>query len=883
MNDMKNLDLKKRNMSDITKKLINLSKKTIDETFKMYNTNIDGITKEEQEKRIEKFGLNEVTHEKLSPWYIQLIKAFINPFIIVLIVLAIVSVITDVIIVPVEEKDWTTVIIIGTMVTISGLLQFTQEYKSGKAAQKLKELVKTTAAVKRKNCDVEEIEMSQIVPGDIIHLAAGDMIPADLKIISSKDLFISQSALTGESEPVEKYNMTTKAQEENINASDLENICLLGTNVISGSAVGVAVSTGSETYLGSMAESLTYEKTETSFEKGVNSVSWLLIRFMLIMVPVIFIINGVTKKDWIGALIFGISIAVGLTPEMLPMIVTSNLAKGALTMSKHKTVVKKLNSIQNFGAMNILCTDKTGTLTLDKIVVEKHLDILGKEDDRVLRHAYLNSFYQTGLRNLMDRAILEFGNKKDFHNLEKNYEKVDEIPFDFVRRRMSVVLQNKAGKRQLITKGAVEEMLSICNFAEYRGEIVNLTDDIKKQVMFMVNKLNEEGMRVIGVAQKNDIPDENTFCVKDESDMVLMGYIGFLDPPKETAYSAIQALNDHGVDVKILTGDNEVVTRKICKEVGLEVEHILLGSDIENISDEKLAKIAEETTVFAKLSPMQKSRIIKALQSKGHTVGYMGDGINDAAALKESDVGISVDTAVDIAKESADIILLEKNLMVLEEGVIEGRKIFGNIVKYIKMTASSNFGNVFSVLVASAFLPFLPMLPIQLLIQNLFYDISQIAIPWDTMDEEYLKTPQKWNPDSIKRFMIYIGPISSVFDIITFLVMWFVFGANSQHTQSLFQSGWFIVGLLSQTIIVHMIRTEKIPFIQSRAAAPVLILTGIIMTVGIVVPYSTFGISVGLQPLPLAYFPWLIGIILSYCIVTQFMKKIYIKKFSEWI
>ena len=883
MNDMKNLDLKKRNMSDITKKLINLSNKTIDEIFKMYNTNIDGINKEEQEKRIEKFGLNEVNHEKLSPWYIQFIKAFINPFIIVLIVLAIVSIITDIIIVPVEEKDWTTVIIIGTMVTISGLLQFTQEYKSGKAAQKLKELVKTTAAVKRKGCNVEEIEMSQIVPGDIVHLAAGDMIPVDLRIISSKDLFISQSALTGESEPVEKYNMATKSQEQSINASDLQNICLLGTNVISGSAVGIAVSTGSETYFGSMAESLAYEKTETSFEKGVNSVSWLLIRFMLIMVPVIFIINGVTKKDWIGALIFGISIAIGLTPEMLPMIVTSNLAKGALTMSKHKTVVKKLNSIQNFGAMDILCTDKTGTLTLDKIVVEKHLDILGKEDDRVLRHAYLNSFYQTGLRNLMDRAILEFGNKKDFHNLEKNYEKVDEIPFDFVRRRMSVVLQNKVGKRQLITKGAVEEMLSICNYAEYSGKIVNLTDDIKNEVMFMVNELNKEGMRVIGVAQKNDIPDENTFGIKDESNMVLMGYIGFLDPPKETAYAAIQALNNHGVDVKILTGDNEVVTRKICKEVGLEVEHILLGSDIENISDEELGKIAEKTTVFAKLSPIQKSRIIKALQNKGHTVGYMGDGINDAAALKESDVGISVDTAVDIAKESADIILLEKNLMVLEEGVIEGRRIFGNIVKYVKMTASSNFGNVFSVLVASVFLPFLPMLPIQLLIQNLFYDISQVAIPWDTMDEEYLKTPQKWNSDSIKRFMIYMGPISSIFDIVTFLVMWFVFGANSLHNQSLFQSGWFIVGLLSQTIIVHMIRTEKIPFIQSRATAPVLILTGVIITLGIALPYSTFGISIGLQPLPMTYFPWLIGIILSYCIVTQFMKKIYIKKFSEWI
>lgn len=865
-----------------TSKLFDYSKMDLEKVYIDLDTNIKGLAVEEVENRTEKYGLNQVVHKKPTPWYIQLFKAFINPFVLVLIALAIVSLITDVIIASPQDRSYTTVIVIGIMVTISGVLKFFQEFKSGKEAEKLKALVKTTAAVCREESGISEIDMSEIIPGDIVYLAAGDMVPADVRIITSKDLFVSQSALTGESEPVEKYPILKK-KDKDLTVSDLDNICLLGTNVISGSATAVVVATGNDTYFGAMASTLTETKTLTSFEKGVNSVSLLLIRFMLVMVPIVFVVNGITKGDWLEALLFAISIAVGLTPEMLPMIVTTNLAKGAVAMAKHKTVVKKLDAIQNFGAMDVLCTDKTGTLTLDKIVVEKHLNIHGEEDLRVLRHGYLNSFYQTGLRNLMDLAILEHGKENGFAELEKNYIKVDEIPFDFARRRMSVVLKNSEGKRQLITKGAIEEMLSICTLAEYKGNVVELTEDIKNKVLKMVTKLNNEGMRVIGVAQRNDIPDENNFGVADESNMVLMGYIGFLDPPKESAADAIKALRENGVNVKILTGDNDAVTVKICKEVGIKVKNILLGNNIENMSDEELSKVVDDTNIFAKLSPLQKSRIIKILQDKGHIVGYMGDGINDAAALSQSDVGISVDTAVDIAKESADIILLEKSLMVLEEGVIEGRKVFGNIIKYIKMTASSNFGNVFSVLIASAFLPFLPMLPIHLLIQNLFYDVSQISIPWDTMDKEYLRKPRKWNADDIGKFMIFIGPISSIFDIITYLVMWFVFKANTPAAQSLFQSGWFIEGLLSQTLIVHMIRTKKIPFIQSRATRPVLLLTGIIIVAGICMPFTSFGASVGLQALPLSYFPWLIGILLSYCILTQFVKKLYIKKFNRWL
>lgn len=882
---MKKITKKNGFANTIMAALIDFSAQDIKEVFAALNTAQEGLLSAEAELRLETQGLNEIMHEKADRWFVQLFKAFINPFIGVLIFLAGVSLLMDVILATPENRTWKTVTVISVMVTISGLLRFVQEYRSNKEAEKLKALVHTTASVVRSDTGKQEILMEKIVPGDIIHLAAGDMIPADIRIISSKDLFVGQSSLTGESEPVEKFATLQRSidSRKSLSLSELDNLCFMGTNIISGTATAVALSTGNNTYFGSMAKSLVGQRVQTSFDRGVNSISWLLIRFMLIMVPIVFLVNGFTKGDWLEAFLFAISIAVGLTPEMLPMIVTTNLAKGAVAMAKHKTVVKKLDAIQNFGAMDILCTDKTGTLTLDKIVLERHLDIHGNEDDRVLRHAYLNSYYQTGLKNLMDLAVLDFGAQKGFTELEKLYRKVDEIPFDFVRRRMSVVVESADGKRQLVTKGAVEEMLSICSHAEYKGTVVLLTEDIRKEVKEMVEQLNTEGMRVLAVAQKNQVPQEGVFGVQDEAELVLMGYIGFLDPPKDTAAAAVKALHEYGVKVKILTGDNEIVTRKICHEVGLPVDKILLGSRIDEMTDEELAAAAEDTTLFAKLSPLQKSRIIITLQSKGHTVGYMGDGINDAAALREADVGISVDTAVDVAKESADIILLEKSLMVLEEGVIEGRKTFGNIIKYIKMTASSNFGNMFSILAASAFLPFLPMLPIHLLVQNLFYDISQISIPWDTMDEEYLKVPRRWDAGDVGKFMMYIGPISSIFDIITYLVLWFVFKANTPAVQSLFQSGWFIEGLLSQTLIVHMIRTRKIPFIQSRAAKPVLLLTGIIMAVGIAIPFTPFGSSIGLHALPWAYFLWLAGILLAYCLLAQTIKNWYIRKFQTWL
>ncbi len=839
----------------------------------------------------EEYEPNEISREKPKPWYVLLFNSFVNPFTVVLMLLALVSFFTDVVYAAEGEKNFITIIVISIMVTISGGLRYIQERKSSKEAENLKSLVKTTCTVSR-NSQKQEIDMRDLLPGDIVLLSAGDMIPADLMVISSKDLFVSQSSMTGESEPVEKYTVDKNPGDDK-SIFDLQNICFMGTDVVSGSARCVVLTTGDNTYFGAMAKSLAGERGQTSFDRGVNSVSWLLIRYMLVMVPIVFFLNGFAKGDWLSALLFAISIAVGLTPEMLPMIVTTNLAKGAVRMAKRKTVVKRLNAIQNFGAMNILCTDKTGTLTHDEIVIERHLNVAGEEDIRVLRHAYLNSFFQTGMKNLIDLAVIERGAENNFSYLNGMYTKVDEIPFDFSRRCMSVVLKEKSGKTQLITKGAVEEMLAICSYAELHGETVPLTEEIRQQVMKMSSDLNSDGMRVIAVAQKNNPSSEGAFGVKDESDMTLMGCLGLLDPPKESAAEAIKALNEYGVTIKILTGDNEIVAKKICRDVGLDVSNTLLGFQVENMNDEELKDEVDQTTIFAKLSPMQKARVVKALQENGHTVGYMGDGINDAAALTQSDVGISVDTAVDIAKESADIILLEKDLMVLEEGVIEGRKIFGNIIKYIKMTASSNFGNMLSVLFASVFLPFLPMLPIQILVLNLLYDISQISIPWDNMDPSYLKKPRQWDASGISRFMIWIGPISSVFDIATYLLMWFVFGASSYvvgavtnsnaEVMALFHSGWFVESLISQTLIVHLIRTKKIPFIQSRASKPVLLLTTIIVLIGFAIPFSPLGVYLKLAPLPLEYFPWLAAIIVSYFVLAQIMKAIYIKVYKSWL
>ena len=850
-----------------------------------------GLTPEQVEERLEKYGPNEVTHEKPPTWFVQLFYAFLTPFNGVLFAVSVVSLFSDVIFAAPDDRSFRTIIVLTTMVLLSTLLRFWQEFRSNKAAEELKAMVSSTTAVLRAGMDrPQEIPISTLVPGDIVYLSAGDMVPADVRLLTAKDLFVSQAMLTGESIPLEKHPVPPKRISSATAPGTLlerETACFMGTNVVSGTATAVVAATGDATFFGAVAKDIVGARPLTSFDRGISKVSWMLVRFLMVMTPLVFLINGISKGDWLESLLFAVSVAVGLTPEMLPMIVTTNLAKGAVVMARHKAIVKRLNAIQNFGAMDILCTDKTGTLTQNKIILERHLDVHGKEDLQVLEFAWLNSFYQTGLKNLLDVAVLDYAVQHDIVYKLQHFKKIDEIPFDFMRRRMSVVVRDGDGRNLMVCKGAIEEMLPLCVSADNNGAVVGgvvpFTAEMRREVRRVTRKLNQEGLRALAVAYKWLPPDDRTYTVDDEKDFVLAGYVAFLDPPKETARQAITALREYGVAVKIITGDNEVVTRKICKEVGLPIEHALLGKDVEKLSDVNLEEVAEQATIFAKMSPVQKSRVIRALQRRGHTVGYLGDGINDAAALKDADVGISVDTAVDIAKESADIILLEKSLLVLEEAVIEGRKTFANIIKYIKMTASSNFGNVFSVLVASIFLPFLPMLPIQLLVQNLLYDISQVSIPWDDVDQDFLKVPRKWDAGGIARFMVFIGPISSIFDIVTFLVMWHVFAANTVEKQSLFQSGWFVVGLLTQTIIVHMIRTQHIPFIQSRAATPVILLTATIMAFGIYLPYSSVGAHLGLVPLPLAYFPWLAGILLSYCVLTQLMKRIYIRRFGQWL
>ena len=844
-----------------------------------------GLTRAEVEDRRLTYGKNEVVHEQKKNPFIVFIKTFINPFIGVLTGLAIISLIIDVLMAEPGEQEWTGVVIIAVMVVCSAILRFWQEWRANEATDSLMKMVKNTCLVKRAGSGEEELDITELVPGDIVFLAAGDMIPADMRIIESKDLFISQASLTGESEPIEKFPEVKEKQYRKGSIVELDNICYMGSTVISGAAKGIVFETGNRTFLGTIARNLTGHRATTAFDRGISKVSLLLIRFMLVMVPFVFFINGFTKGDWFEAFIFAISVAVGLTPEMLPMIVTANLSKGALSMSKKKTIVKNLNAIQNFGAMNILCTDKTGTLTCDKIVLEKYINADGSNDEskRILRHAYFNSYFQTGLKNLMDKAILSHVKELKLEHLKDAYTKVDEIPFDFIRRRMSVVIEDKQGKRQIITKGAVEEMLSICSHTEFNGEVQALADELKVKAQKISEEMNRKGMRVLAVAQKSYIEKAGNFSVGDEKEMVLIGFLAFLDPPKPSAAEAIKQLHEYGVEVKILSGDNDIVVKAIGRQVGIDTSYSLTGPDIENMDEAILKEQVKTTTCFSKLTPLQKTQIISILQEQDNTVGFLGDGINDAAALRQSDIGISVDSAVDIAKESADIILLEKDLMVLEDGVLEGRKTFGNINKYIKMTASSNFGNMFSVMFASAFLPFLPMMPIHLLIQNLLYDISQTTIPFDRMDPEFLRKPRRWDASDLKRFMIYIGPISSIFDIVTYLVMWHVFGCNNTEHQSLFQSGWFIEGLLSQTLIVHMIRTRKIPFIQSRATWPVIGMTTLVMVIGIAIPFTSFGASIGLQALPLSYFPWLVGILLSYCVLTQLVKNWYIKRFSSWL
>lgn len=878
----------------ITSNLIKYAYSKEDDLFVELDSNPYGLIEQKVEQKREKFGFNQVEQEKKLTWYLHMWLCYKNPFNLLLTVLAIISYLTG---------DMKATTVISLMVVISTILRFVQERRSNDAADKLKDMVSTTATVYRQYDNEDEIEeykkhvrfnlrdsltksnaidipIKDLVPGDILALSAGDMFPADVRILQSKDLFVSQAALTGESLPLEKFPNPSKP--DIVDALELENIGFMGTNVVSGTATAIVLTTGKSTLFGSLAdEVVSQDYVETSFQRGVNKVSWMLIYFMLVMTPIVLLINGFTKHDWIQAALFSLSIAVGLTPEMLPMIVTSTLAKGAVFMSRKKVIVKRLDAIQNFGAMDILCTDKTGTLTQDKICLEKHTDIFGQDYDDVLEYAFLNSYYQTGLKNLLDVAVLEQANFGDIPELLTKVKKIDEIPFDFQRRRMSVIVADNESHHTLICKGAVEEMLSCCSGAYHDMEVLPLSDELLDELRSVTAELNADGLRVVAVAVKHfSETKKESYSVADEYNMLLVGYIAFLDPPKETTQPAIEALNRHGISVKILTGDNELVTAKVCREVGLNVEGMLLGSQIDKFSDDELAKIAEDTTVFAKLTPAHKERIVSVLHDKGHVVGFMGDGINDAPALRVADIGISVDSAVDIAKEAADIILLEKSLMVLEHGVEEGRKTFANMLKYIKITASSNFGNVFSVLIASAFLPFNPMLPIHLLIQNLLYDISQIVIPFDNVDKEFLIKPQKWNPKGLLSFMVFFGPLSSIFDVITFMVMWNFYHADTIASATLFQSGWFIEGLATQTIIVHMIRTRKIPFLQSRAAWSLILMTIAIVSIGISLPMGSFSSYVSMTAVPMSYFAWLFFIVISYMILVQLMKGIYDRKFG---
>ncbi|MDF0605928.1 magnesium-translocating P-type ATPase [Neisseriaceae bacterium TC5R-5] len=882
---------------------------SVESTLNSLGGHQNGLTIDEAVQRLAQFGPNEVVHDKAPHPVIQLVLAFKNPFVLVLLVLATISFVTDVYLAPPGEQEWAGIIIMLTMVSISGLLRFWQEFRSAKAAEELKSLVRNTSTVLRRPTHQsepvrQEVAMTELVVGDIVHLQAGDMIPADIKLLESRDLFISQAVLTGEALPVEKYDtlgaVTGKSADaqgsEETELLDLPNICFMGTNVVSGTARAVVVATGTDTYFGSLARNVVSNKRiETSFDRGVNSVSWLLIRFMLVMVPVVFMINGLTKGDWMSALTFALAVAVGLTPEMLPMIVSANLAKGAVAMARRKVVVKRLNSVQNFGAMDVLCTDKTGTLTQDKIILEHHYDIHGAKDEAILQLAWLNSFHQSGMKNLMDIAVLERADELGDQVKQHNYSKVDELPFDFVRRRLSVIVQNEHGQHLMISKGAIEEMLAVSTHIQDGRSIRELLDEERAQLLQRSQEYNTEGFRVLLVASRL-IPtaeQKATYQTADEGQLVVHGFLTFFDPPKDSAAPAIRALQEYGVSVKVLTGDNPIVTSKVCRDVGLKPGKPLLGKDIESMDDVALCKMVKCTTIFAKLTPLQKSRVVKALQANGHTVGFLGDGINDAPALRDADVGISVDSGADIAKETADIILLEKSLMVLEAGVVKGRETFGNILKYLNMTASSNFGNVFSVLVASAWLPWEPMLAMHLLIQNLIYDISQMFLPWDKVDPDFLKKPRKWEANHIKRFMLWLGPTSSVFDITTYILMWTVFGAGAAYHAGLAQgitdgganimhSGWFIEGLVSQTLVVHMLRTRKIPFLQSTASLPVLLSTSAAIVIACWLPFSPLASSIGFIHLDHSYFYWLLATMAGYITLTQIVKTIYIRRYRQW-
>lgn len=878
------------NQHEVEENLRRFSDVEINELYEQFHTSKDGLSKSQLIDLEDEHEKNIITVGRKNTRFSRLLKALINPFNIILMFIAVVTFILDVVLEKnAADRDYITVIIIVALVLISSAVSFVQGEKSNEATEQLTKLISNKADVLRDGI-LTEILMEDVLPGDIVKLSAGDMIPADVRFIQTKDTFVAQSALTGESNPVEKFSEKRNKELESI--TDLENIGFMGSNIVSGVSYALVVATGNDTYFGSMAEQLSSPRDQNSFEKGVGNVSKVLVYMMLIMVPLVFLISWFGDKQGVGweeSLLFAISIAVGLTPELLPVIMTSTLATGAIAMSRHKVIVKDLGSIQTFGQMDILCTDKTGTLTEDKIVLEKYMNLHGQDDYRVLRHGFLNSYFQTGLKNMIDIAIIERARKQNIYEVRDRYKVVDEIPFDFTRRRMSVVLQDETGKRQLITKGAVEEMLSISKFAEINGKVVEITDETRKIALDTYNKYNKDGLRMIAVAQKNEVPDVDVFSVKDESDMVLIGFIGFLDPPKESAKDAISALKNHGVRTIVLTGDSEGVAAKVCRKVGINADEIILGIDVERMTDDELKEKIQHVDLFAKLSPSQKERVVKLYQELGHTVGFLGDGINDALALKQADVGISVDSAVDIAKETADIILLEKDLMVLEEGVVRGRKTFGNVIKYIKMAVSGNFGNMFAVIGAVIFLPFLPMLPVQLLVQNLLNDFSQVGLPFDNVDHEYIDKPRKWNTKSILRFTAIFGPLSAVFDFLTFLVMWFIIaktqGATLQNgeLEPLFQAGWFIFGTLSQIMIVHVIRTRKIPFIQSNASTPLIISSIAFGIPAILIAFTPIANTLKMTQLPLGYIPWLAAILLLYAVSTQLLKLVFIKRYNEWL
>ena len=871
----------------------------LETTFATYKTSALGLVDDQVEENRDTYGENVITKGQEDSMIKKIYESIINPFTVILLVIALVSFITNVWLAKPGEQDPTTSIIIVTLVLISGGIRFIQVLRSDKAASNLSRMIVNTATVLRDGSE-QEIPIDEIVVGDVIKLSAGDMIPADVVLIDSRDFFVQQSGLTGESDAVEKVCLR-KADSQNLDSLlESESLAFMGTNVISGRATALVLVVGDETMMGAIEQTINTYDEPTSFEREMNTISWLLIRLMLVMVPVVFVINGLTDGDWLEAGVFALSVGVGLTPEMLPMIITASLAKGSIIMAKEKVVIKKLNAIQDLGAIDILCTDKTGTLTQDEIVLEYPLDIHGDLDLSVLRRAYLNSYFQTGLKNLMDRAIINRTHKEAkkheiVRDLDQTFHKIDELPFDFERRRMSVIVKDEDGVVSMVTKGALEEMLSVSTYVEYKGDIKRLTDEVRQEVLAEVAQLNEQGLRVLGVSYKTDLDENEIFSVEDEGDMILTGYLAFLDPPKPSAAPAIKALAEYGVTTKILTGDNDKVTQAVCEKVGLDVERILLGSEIDTMTDQELAQVVETTTVFAKLSPDQKARIILCLKNNGHKVGYMGDGINDAPSMKVSDVGISVDTAVDIAKETADVILLDKDLMVLEKGLVEGRKVYANMTKYIKMTVSSNFGNIFSLLFASIFLPFLPMAPVHLIVLNLIYDLSCIALPFDNVDKEFLKKPRIWEANSIMRFMAWIGPISSVFDIITYMLLYFlvvpmILGHGYNHGAAdaaafimVFQTGWFIESMWSQTMVIHMLRSPKLPFIQSRPAFSVVVTTLAAAFFVTSLPYSPLASILKLSQLNGLYFVLLFAIIVLYMLSVTVVKRIYIKKYKEWL